>query len=145
MIAYHVCMDVSLHGGAYLYGCIVVNSVCLMFVHLHQCHHPIPCACTESDVHKLITRLTWVGGVIIHTLVHPGTPTPATAGGSDAAHLQPLLQFLHCSPWAARSAWDAALRRPLAKRSEWARRLLLAELQHWMIRWEEGEAGAANR
>ncbi|KAF8062721.1 hypothetical protein HT031_004051 [Scenedesmus sp. PABB004] len=46
--------------------------------------------------------------------VMTGTPTPATAAGSGAAHLQPLLAFLHHEPFgASRSAWEGAVAKPL--------------------------------
>eukprot|EP00879_Flechtneria_rotunda_P005819 GHRR01006123.1.p1 GENE.GHRR01006123.1~~GHRR01006123.1.p1 ORF type:complete len:1000 (+),score=452.54 GHRR01006123.1:320-3001(+) len=46
--------------------------------------------------------------------VMTGTPTPATATGSGASYLQPLLAFLHQEPFgSSRSTWEACVSKPL--------------------------------
>ena len=39
--------------------------------------------------------------------VMTGTPTPS-GGGERAAHLQPLLAFLHHEPYAERKVWEVS-------------------------------------
>ncbi|KIY95542.1 F-box protein, partial [Monoraphidium neglectum] len=67
--------------------------------------------------------------------VMTGTPTPATAHGSGAAHLQPLLAFLRERPYGtSRDAWLAGVQRPLEARTPWGRRQLMDLLRRVMIR-----------
>ncbi|KAI8470158.1 MAG: SNF2 family N-terminal domain-containing protein [Monoraphidium minutum] len=67
--------------------------------------------------------------------VMTGTPTPATATGSGAAQLQPLLAFLREQPYGtSRDAWLSGVQRPLEGRSPWGRRQLVALLRRVMIR-----------
>ncbi|GLC42941.1 hypothetical protein PLESTB_001816700 [Pleodorina starrii] len=66
--------------------------------------------------------------------VMTGTPTPATHG-SSAAHLQPLLAFLHYDPYGTNSAtWQAAVQRPLEACRPEGRRRLMRLLREIMIR-----------
>ncbi|EFJ45793.1 hypothetical protein VOLCADRAFT_93875 [Volvox carteri f. nagariensis] len=66
--------------------------------------------------------------------VMTGTPTPATHG-SSAAHLQPLLAFLHHEPYGTNAAtWQAAVQRPLDACRPEGRRRLMRLLREIMIR-----------
>jgi len=67
--------------------------------------------------------------------VMTGTPTPATAHGSGAAHLQPLLSFLgECPYGTSRDAWLNGVQRPLEARVPWGRAQLMRLLRRVMIR-----------
>ncbi|GLI71785.1 hypothetical protein VaNZ11_017130, partial [Volvox africanus] len=66
--------------------------------------------------------------------VMTGTPTPVTHG-SSAAHLQPLLAFLHHEPYGSSAAtWQAAVQRPLEACRPEGRRRLMQLLRETMIR-----------